>query len=874
MLRAFRSNVRKPADGAVVFRRPDSIAKTTPYTGPKNYPGFSAGPCILEENYKAMADVPKEEEAEAEEKWQGCTIPVMPKDGPRGEQVISHDEKLLVEVQERVDRNGYKQSKQNAPGEDDNEKAPGNEDEKAPEADESEKAPTKKKKRKAYARKSEPKKDTVTNLREGKAAYVGYSMHMDGPVFATPGSGEKALEEFNFKGLNLKAEPSKTIVGGATIPHYSLSSKFNVKILKTILHGKDLESVYESPIGVRKYKEVIEKLIDKFTSGDVLSGLSHERVRTWPTEPGTPWMNDMFPNLTPGKRDRLLADITSNIGIMPGVFLFKAAYINALDHPEEIDERLREFALHFPYDILPLPMLRLALHLWADIVNSEDLLLEEFEKVKGSRCRPVPHVSLAEFLIYFSHWLRWTDEMGLIAYPHPFRFTEAAVASDHSKYRITVDESTIDENRMLTLLTQVKSKIPSITPNHRMLIYPCMLEGANCPIIYNLAQYQYPTKIQRMLVGLSNIHYYGLDSYKRPSKPQNHDRRLTEMSGKHKEIFLPKIWDDGLFKPMGTLVETEIPEYFFWNRYFEPFLKPSPVVKREGPLAPTQFAFPPKWDICLEDILPAHTLDILHEKARYHYDRLERLGHVAVLGDSELMVDRDLNWMPTNMKRMAPEDLEQRPRKVIRGPDAPRSPSPTLSTDGFVQFEEEEPAPVPDYPEYEEIAQALSAAPDTVHWAWKEGLEDVKALEEGNRPEAKLKELVTKAAVAAKDDWRTIRKKVEKVLKDGEALTKAEVDAELPLAFGRLLGIRPPEGPYPEEIGLWNHFRKPARAVDLAVATHIGDILDYCGKPSANDKGDVEDSLKEFENFVRPSISAEWLGKWKDFIEEDLYSED
>ncbi|KAL7952973.1 hypothetical protein V8C34DRAFT_298138 [Trichoderma compactum] len=100
---------------------------------------------------------------------------------------------------------------------------------------------------------------------------------------------------------------------------------------------------------------------------------------------------------------------------------------------------------------------------------------------------------------------------------------------------------------------------------------------------------------------------------------------------------------------------------------------------------------------------------------------------------------------------------------------------------------------IPDHPEYEDLVRTWPAVPDGAHWAWEAGLEKIKALEEGRRSAAVLRPLVTKAYEAKKNDWRLVRQKMTQVLKEDGALTLYEMDIVLPLAFGRILGIRLPE---------------------------------------------------------------------------------
>ncbi|QYT03624.1 hypothetical protein H0G86_010572 [Trichoderma simmonsii] len=84
----------------------------------------------------------------------------------------------------------------------------------------------------------------ILSFSDGKSVYIGQSMHMDGHVIASGTNEDKHSAAFDLKGLNLKFEPQKIITGSGTIPHFAVSSKFNLKKAKQLVHAKSLESFY------------------------------------------------------------------------------------------------------------------------------------------------------------------------------------------------------------------------------------------------------------------------------------------------------------------------------------------------------------------------------------------------------------------------------------------------------------------------------------------------------------------------------------------------------------------------------------------------------------------------------------------------------
>ncbi|PKK42426.1 hypothetical protein CI102_12442 [Trichoderma harzianum] len=121
--------------------------------------------------------------------------------------------------------------------------------------------PTKKPKAKADGEDVNDNEGLLLSIKNGKSVYIGQSMHMDGPVFASGKNEEKHSAGFDFKGLNLKSEPHKLIIGSGTIPHFAVSSKFNLKKAKQLVHAKSLKSFYRKEWEFRAYNEYAERLI-------------------------------------------------------------------------------------------------------------------------------------------------------------------------------------------------------------------------------------------------------------------------------------------------------------------------------------------------------------------------------------------------------------------------------------------------------------------------------------------------------------------------------------------------------------------------------------------------------------------------------------
>ncbi|KAK4060023.1 uncharacterized protein Triagg1_10924 [Trichoderma aggressivum f. europaeum] len=324
-------------------------------------------------------------------------------------------------------------------------------------------------------------------------------------------------------------------------------------------------------------------------------------------------------------------------------------------------------------------------------------------------------------------------------------------------------------------------------------------------------------------------------------------------------------------EPQKVITGSGTIPHWWKDGYFCPHSRIGPAIKQEIPpeAALTKQVPPRQPKLSIQEYIVPHTLDIFMDQLRCNLSNLVKDGFLSVNGSTKLELNRDLEWVPRGSKRVAEEELETPPAKVIRGPDASRTPSPVPSGD-FVG--DPGPDPIPDYAEYEDLMKVWSAAPAGVHWAWKAKLEDAKGLEEGNRSEAALRDLLAKASEAEDADWRVVFQQVKDAFEKGQAVSDQVIDTQLALAFGRIMGICPPEGPVTNVWG--NYFRRAAGKVNRGAAFCIGEILSNLQRPDTTNKEFVEEDLKELRDNVQARAAREWLGKWVELIAPDLYSKD
>lgn len=149
-------------------------------------------------------------------------------------------------------------------------------------------------------------------------------MCMEGLVFAYPGQGQdKHLTDFDFKGLTLKSEPAKMIIGAATIPHYTMTSKLNVKAMKQLVNGAPLDRIFRTPEAREKYRYDMDSAIHRLTTGDAMIPVVRQIIRVCHFPLGESLEGELEDPTMPAGPDNLhLAEITCNAQILASGFKY------------------------------------------------------------------------------------------------------------------------------------------------------------------------------------------------------------------------------------------------------------------------------------------------------------------------------------------------------------------------------------------------------------------------------------------------------------------------------------------------------------------------------------------------------------------------
>ncbi|KAL7802967.1 hypothetical protein V8C43DRAFT_312399 [Trichoderma afarasin] len=285
---------------------------------------------------------------------------------------------------------------------------------------------------------------------------------------------EHALR-FNLKGVSLRcglSSSSPTIKHQDVIPHYLATTEAYLVMLKRLVSGEPLETFLTTPEDRKAYDLYVEKLIQGLKRGATIAPFWFKTPPVLSDVPPRLNLSGRFPADAKSRGDdnRHLSEATCNLDLATQTvspkasfgFLYNAALTGAFEYPPELIRLLKEFALQYPNDFLPLRLMLLACHLWFDIITHSDLRLEWFmleRKYGGNGFNEVPNVSLAAFIIYFAHWLSWTESMGLSEHPHPFRFVSKACESDQAHSAFAVNEGHIPQDRVIALMRKTPSDL-------------------------------------------------------------------------------------------------------------------------------------------------------------------------------------------------------------------------------------------------------------------------------------------------------------------------------------------------------------------------------------------------------------------------------
>ncbi|KAL7945864.1 hypothetical protein V8C42DRAFT_357484 [Trichoderma barbatum] len=645
-------------------------------------------------------------------------------------------------------------------------------------------------------------------------AYVGFGSYMQGPVFArkqrmrptakrkkvsSSDDSDADLEDgrsketedpevfkFNMRGVLFKNEPWSLLVGQSFIPNYLMTSPANFLAVKRLVAGEALEDVCTEENNLKAYKSSINLLKCNLKRGGPLTSHSFHKVH-WGRNP----LSEEKAKLDAQAHDP--TETTCNAALLTrgddklAGFQYWVPYIEVLQYPRKLITMLEEFATSYPKDVLPIRSLLLACHLWVDIMDHENMMMEQFAKPSKQNKNTgiqVPMVSLAQFLIYFPHWIKWTEFMGLSEFPHPFRFVSTAADSDFKNGIIGAGPESIKQREIYSLMKQVMTTVPSIEITQRVHIMPHMMPGTRMPPMFGPYSPTPISQIPMALTGLVNVFYYGLRDY---SRPKQMDGDLTPFQ---KYIENPE-----------RLVKVVLPDFASMDCVLGPGKPCNKAASR---------------NIGTDQVFPY--------------------------------------WMP---------NVAHEPQRVTAAVTA--TAAAAAATEAAEK--EEEAASEPDYKKYASLMELWRAVPRGTHVSWTEGLQAAEDLPVGKRSLTEIRRLVSAATDGENSDIKYLETKI-RIMSKWHPITKDEINQNLPLAFGRLLGLEAPDTP--TENAWADYFQVVAFMQQLSPASdYVSDMLDLLhvrqhstSAGSEAVKRELTKLLAKFRDCMRAEQYQQWRDRW------------
>ncbi|KAL6691703.1 hypothetical protein J3F84DRAFT_403378 [Trichoderma pleuroticola] len=399
------------------------------------------------------------------------------------------------------------------------------------------------------------------------AAYLGFSKEVKGPVFMR----KEVWSILNFENYSrlpwqkpsIGPGPLVKLISGPVhkeaayvILHHLATTEANLVMLKRLVSGEPLETFLTTPEDRKAYELYVERLVQGLKDGAAIAPFTFINApELSDVPPGSCLSGRLQDDAKPCGDDNRPCNPTPSIRNLtyaaPAGFVYRAALTDAFEYPPDLIRLLKEFALQYPNDCLPLRLMLLACHLWFDIITHPDLQLEWFmsERKGGEGFNEVPEVSLAAFIVYFAHWLSWTESMGLFEHPHPFRFVSRACESDQAHAGLAVKANHIPQDRVIALMRKVTCRIPDISIGTRINLLPCQMPGTKMlPMHHHFAAVVYPHSISLALTGLPHMGYLGLPNYTQldlTDVAKQPEKRL-------RSHMLPYFVNSSLFANLGT----------------------------------------------------------------------------------------------------------------------------------------------------------------------------------------------------------------------------------------------------------------------------------------------------------------------------------
>ncbi|KAF4460666.1 hypothetical protein FALBO_12547 [Fusarium albosuccineum] len=492
---------------------------------------------------------------------------------------------------------------------------------------------------------------------------IGYSLHTLEFVFATDQTN--IATDDSLTGLRVHTVPTYSAIRShAIVLHHSMTVPGNIAALrKVFFFYKAWEDAFRgSDISVARAKELVAQSRASLSQG----GFPPVVARINPCSPsqipnnGRPNL-DAYENMTiqPGAqaqsatnrrwKERLpqVEKFLLPNGKING-FVYKVPYMSNIRYPPELYEQLTKFARAHPHDKLNASAMLFAVQLWVDIMEHADRMLEPFAKIDLDK---LPHVPLADFIIYFEPWLKFHEHLRCIQYTHPFRTMKRMFLTDLyvNDEIFTVKRTIIDEGKIRDMVLTVAAQCQALPVEKRVEYFPFMMNGSAMAHPQDFRSPLSPT--EQALIGMPDIRVLGLPSLHR----QKGERRLIAMPEPIARLGFNGIesillqssfsegWKDAAADGFTCQFGTDIACGTIWDHEFRPGFDPAAIRK-------TIWASSPEMDPSLPVEYFLHQPWLANTWFQKVRRRLAWLEHLGVMGKIKLECGPDglpsYNGMP------------------------------------------------------------------------------------------------------------------------------------------------------------------------------------------------------------------------------------
>ncbi|KAI1062419.1 hypothetical protein LB506_006288 [Fusarium annulatum] len=183
-----------------------------------------------------------------------------------------------------------------------------------------------------------------------------------------------------------------------------------------------------------------------------------------------------------------------------------------LEFPEDMVNQMQSFLDNYPSDNVPLNIALAATIIYFDIEETCDNELEGFLDSFPKKPALVPRVSLAAFIIYFPHMLRFVETHHLTSFLHPFRFANYDKSHRHP-LEVTASRDQLNPVSMRLCYHEIRSRHPQVLADSRFTLIPASMPGSTMVFPEDCTHAQRPSPDLFAICCLNDVRTLGVPSY-------------------------------------------------------------------------------------------------------------------------------------------------------------------------------------------------------------------------------------------------------------------------------------------------------------------------------------------------------------------------